>query len=193
MSDKAIIFVEKFMKNPEIFNYILYATSFILAITIIIIMFAKSMFKAHTQTIIQMVKIESLKNNNEALGKLKLQAYERLSILLERTSIPTLIQTYGNPNTTPAEFKILAMKAIQEEFNYNLSQQVYVSEQTWNMIKIVKEQTMIMLQQVERTVDPNGTASDYCVALINALQEKGEIPHEKGLRMIKNEIELIFG
>jgi hypothetical protein len=154
LSDKAIIFVENTMKNPEIFNYILYATSFILAITIIIIMFAKSMFKAHTQTIIQMVKIESLKNNNEALGKLKLQAYERLSILLERTSIPTLIQTFGNPNTTPAEFKILAMKSIQEEFNYNLSQQVYVSEQTWNMIKIVKEQTMIMLQQVERTVDP---------------------------------------
>lgn len=181
------------MKNQEIYTYLFYQTALIMVVATGILLYARSFFKVHTQTILQMVKIESLKNNNEALGKLKLQAYERLSILLERTSIPSLIQTYGNPNTTPAEFKILAMKAIQEEFNYNLSQQVYVSEQTWNMIKVVKEQTIIMLQQVERTVDPNGTASDYCVALINALQEKGEIPHEKGLRMIKNEIELIFG
>lgn len=177
------------MNNPDLYS----AIGFILAIVFCVMFFAKSLFNSHTKTLLQMIKIETNKDNNQTLSKLKLQAYERLSLLLERTSVPSLIQNFGSNGLTAREFKLLALKSIQDEFNYNLSQQIYVSDQTWNMIKIVKEQTSIMLQQVEKTIPENANASEYCIALINYLQNAGEVPHEKGLKMIKNEIEVIFG
>lgn len=177
------------MKNPDFY----FAIGICLSIVLCIMIFAKSMFKSHTNTLLKMIQIEANKENNQTLSKLKLQAYERLSLLLERTSIPSLIQNLGSNGITAREFKLLALKLIQDEFNYNLSQQIYVTDQTWNMIKIVKEQTSIMLQQVEKTIPENANASEFCIALINHLQNAGEVPHEKGLKMIKHEIEVIFG
>lgn len=190
LSNKHLIFVENFMmKNPDFY----FAIGICLSIVLCIMIFAKSMFKSHTNTLLKMIQIEANKENNQTLSKLKLQAYERLSLLLERTSIPSLIQNLGSNGITAREFKLLALKLIQDEFNYNLSQQIYVTDQTWNMIKIVKEQTSIMLQQVEKTIPENANASEFCIALINHLQNAGEVPHEKGLKMIKHEIEVIFG
>jgi phosphate/sulfate permease len=82
--------------------------------------------------------------------------------------------------------------AINEEFNYNLSQQVYVSAQTWTTIKIVKEQTLIFIKTTEKLLPENATKADFLGSLIIKMQEKGEIPHEKGLQMIRAEIELLF-
>lgn len=190
LSNKHLIFVENFMmKNPDFY----FAIGIGLSIVLCIMIFAKSMFKSHTNTLLKMIQIEANKENNQTLSKLKLQAYERLSLLLERTSIPSLIQNLGSNGMTAREFKLLALKLIQDEFNYNLSQQIYVTDQTWNIIKIVKEQTSIMLQQVEKTIPENANASEFCIALINHLQNAGEVPHEKGLKMIKHEIEVIFG
>lgn len=190
LSNKHLIFVEKFMiNNPDLYS----AIGFILAIVFCVMFFAKSLFNSHTNTLLKMIQIEANKENNQTLSKLKLQAYERLSLLLERTSIPSLIQNLGSNGISAREFKLLALKLIQDEFNYNLSQQIYVTDQTWNMIKIVKEQTSIMLQQVEKTIPENANASEFCIALINHLQNAGEVPHEKGLKMIKHEIEVIFG
>lgn len=181
------------MKNIDILTVIYIAAGLVIGTMIIIMYFAKSLFKNHTNTLVQITKIESNKENGQTLNKLKLQAYERLSLLLERTSIPALIQNLGGNGLTAREFKLLALKSINDEFNYNLSQQIYVSDQTWGMIKVVKEQTSILLQQVEKTLPENAGSAEFCIALINHLQEQGDVPHEKGLKMIKQEIELIFG
>lgn len=181
------------MKNLDILTVVYIAAGLIIGMMLLVMYFAKSLFKSHTNTLVQITKIESNKENGQTLNKLKLQAYERLSLLLERTSIPSLIQNLGGNGLTAREFKLLALKSINDEFNYNLSQQIYVSDQTWGMIKVVKEQTSIMLQQVERTLPENAMSAEFCIALINHLQEQGDVPHEKGLKMIKQEIELIFG
>jgi hypothetical protein len=82
--------------------------------------------------------------------------------------------------------------SINEEFNYNVSQQIFVSAQTWGTIKIVKEQTLILIKTVESKIDANLSAAEFCDSLINHMKNNGEIPHEKGLQMIRGEMELIF-
>jgi len=82
--------------------------------------------------------------------------------------------------------------SINEEFNYNVSQQVYVSAQTWGTIKIVKEQTLLVLKKVYHSLPEKATKADYFGALISNLKELGDIPHEKGLQMIRGEMELLF-
>lgn len=166
---------------------------YILIPGVLIIVIASRLFKMHTQNSVQMLRVEILKQNNQSLSQLRLQAYERLSLLLERTSIPQLIHNFGGNVQTASEFKALSIKLIQEEFNYNLSQQIYVSEETWNAIKLIKEQTLVILQNTERELGPQAPVAQFCMKLISTLQETGDIPHEKGLKMIKGEIQVIFG
>ncbi len=148
----------------------------------------QSMMKALQNTL----RTELLKQTNQDYVKLKLGAYERLSLLLERTSLPAMIQKLSNPNMSAGEFKILMLHSINEEFNYNLSQQVYVSPQTWATIKIVREQTIVLIQRVEQKLPEGASSVEFSKELIEALKSLGEIPHEKGLQMIRGEIELLF-
>jgi hypothetical protein len=67
-----------------------------------------------------------------------------------------------------------------------------VSPQTWATIKIVKEQTIVIIQRVEQKLPEGASSVEFSKELIEALKSMGEIPHEKGLQMIRGEIELLF-
>lgn len=159
---------------------------------ILIIVTAYMVLKNMSKNLEVTLRSEIIRQNNQDISKLKLAAYERLALLLERTSIPSLIQKFKQSAGGPAQVSEMMQYAIIEEFNYNLSQQVYVSAQTWTTIKIVKEQTLILIKSTEKLLSENATKADYFGALITRLQESGEIPHEKGLQMIRSEMELIF-
>src|SRR5829696_1676616 len=62
---------------------------------------------------------------------LKLQAYERLVILCERISLPNLISRVNQPNLTVGEMQYMLVENIKQEFEYNASQQIYVSQAAW--------------------------------------------------------------
>ncbi|MHB1922730.1 MAG: DUF7935 family protein, partial [Chitinophagaceae bacterium] len=79
---------------------------------------------------------------------LQLQAYERLVLLMERISPQQLIQRLYQPELTAEEMKFLLLKAIQSEFDHNLSQQIYVSETAWDAISNAKEQEIHFLHQL---------------------------------------------
>jgi biotin synthase-related radical SAM superfamily protein len=138
------------------------------------------------------LRSEIIRQNNQDFAKLKMAAYERLALLLERNSIPSLIHKFTHSAGTPIQISEMMQRAVMEEFNYNLSQQVYVSQQTWTTLKIVKEQTLIFIKKTERSMPPNATKADFLGSLITQLQENGEIPHEKGLQMIRTEMEILF-
>ena len=102
---------------------------------------AQYMMKQHVSNSVQMIKTEILKTNHQSFTPLKLQAYERLALFLERTSIPVLIQTYAQAGQTARGFAAAATHAIKEEYNYNVSQQIYVSSQMWTLTKAIKDNT----------------------------------------------------
>jgi hypothetical protein len=164
----------------------------ILAPSLLIIVGMFLTLKTMSRNLEKTLRSEIIRQNNQDFVKLKLAAYERLALLLERTSIPTLIQKFAKSGTRAAEVSQLMLISINEEFNFNISQQVFVSQQTWGTIKIVKEQSIMLIQQVERALPPETSGADYCVALIEAMKQNGEVPHEKGLQMIRGEMELLF-
>ena len=83
---------------------------------------------------------------------LQLQAYERLVMLTERISIPTLVSRANQPGMTAREMQLLLLESIKQEFEYNASQQIYVSPVAWEAVKNLKEQNMLIINQVGATV-----------------------------------------
>lgn len=69
---------------------------------LLVFLTAQYMMKQHVLNSVQLIKIEILKTNHQSFTPLKLQAYERIALFLERTSIPVLIQTYAQIDQTLA-------------------------------------------------------------------------------------------
>jgi hypothetical protein len=154
---------------------------------------AQYMMKQHIANSVQLVKTEILKTNLNTFTPLKLQAYERIALFLERTSIPALIQSYAQGGLSARGFAAAATHAIKEEYSYNVSQQIYVSTQMWTLVKAIKEQHIQLFQNITATLPAEATAADLSQKLIEYLQSMEIQPQDRGLEFMKNEIALTLG
>jgi len=154
---------------------------------------AQYMMKQHITNSVQLVKTEILKTNLNTFTPLKLQAYERIALFLERTSIPALIQSYAQAGQSALGFAAAATHAIKEEYSYNVSQQIYVSSQMWTLVKAIKEQHLQLLQNITASLPAEATAADLSQKLIEFLQSMDVQPQDRGMEFMKNEIALTLG
>ena len=154
---------------------------------------AQYMMKQHITNSVQLVKTEILKTNLNTFTPLKLQAYERIALFLERTSIPALIQNYAHAGQTARGFAAAASHALKEEYSYNVSQQIYVSSQMWTLVKAIKEQHLQLLQNITASLPAEATAADLSQKLIEFLQSMDVQPQDRGMEFMKNEIALTLG
>jgi hypothetical protein len=91
---------------------------------------------------------------------LRLQAYERLVLLAERISLPQLISRLNQPGLNATEMKLLLVEQIKSEFEYNSTQQLYVSQLAWDAIRNLKEQEIMLINQVYSTLPSSALAAD---------------------------------
>lgn len=78
---------------------------------------------------------------------LRLQAYERMTLFLERISPQQLLLRIPHRNLSKKEYETLLVNSIDEEFEHNLSQQIYVSEKLWNVIRAAKMATIQVIRK----------------------------------------------
>ena len=91
---------------------------------------------------------------------LQLQAYERLVVLAERISLPSLIGRANTPGLSAKEMQLLLLETIKTEFEYNASQQIYVSPVAWQAMKNLKEQNMLIINQIAQTLPEDSKGYD---------------------------------
>ena len=91
---------------------------------------------------------------------LQLQAYERLVMLAERIAIPNLVSRVNQPGLNGRQMQILLLENIKQEFEYNTTQQIYVSPTAWEAIKNLKDQNMLIINQVGATLPPEASGLD---------------------------------
>ena len=73
---------------------------------------------------------------------LRIQAYERLLLYIERIQFPVLVKRVFIPTMTKNDFQFSLLQNVQDEFEHNLAQRLYVSEETWHLISLAKEEVM---------------------------------------------------
>lgn len=85
---------------------------------------------------------------------LKLGAYERLVLLTERISLPSLISRIPAGDLTVRQLQGVLVDQIKTEFDYNLSQQIYVAPQAWQAVSNLKEQNIFIINKVAENLQP---------------------------------------
>ena len=108
---------------------------------------------------------------------LQLQAYERLVLLTERISIPNLISRANQPGMNAREMQTLLIESIKQEFEYNASQQIYVSPVAWGAVRDLKEQNMLIINQVSSFLPEDAKGIDLNKQLLEYVmtQQKGTL------------------
>ena len=107
-------------------------------------------------------KNEETKSDANAFNPvpLQLQAYERLVLLVERISLPALISRTTQPDLSAKEMQVQLNENIKQEFEYNASQQIYVSAIAWEAVRNLRDQNMLIVNQVANLLPPDATAGD---------------------------------
>jgi pantothenate kinase len=100
---------------------------------------------------------------------LQLQAYERLTILAERLSLKNLVSRISPAGMQADVYHSLLVESIKHEYDYNLSQQLYVSSQAWQAITNLKEQNIFIIHQLSNTLPPNSTGIDLVKRVLELL------------------------
>ena len=100
---------------------------------------------------------------------LQLQAYERLVLLCERIALPNLISRLSQPHFSAKEMQVFLIETIKQEYEYNASQQIYVSPQAWESVRNLRDQNMLMINSISKTLAPDATANDLNRKLMEGL------------------------
>lgn len=126
--------------------------------------------------------------------QVQLQAYERLIILTERIAIPNLISRVNQPGLSAKEMQALLTQSIKEEFNYNITQQIYVSADAWAAVKNLKEQNILIINQISNVLPPTATGLDLNKKLLEYLMnDKMGTLHEVVSEVLSYEAKKVVG
>lgn len=123
---------------------------------------------------------------------LRLQAYERFVLFLERIHPGNLLMRLNNPELTSVQLQTQLVRTIREEFEYNLSQQLYISAHAWGLIKNAKEEMIAMINKASSRCEEQAKASELVKAILEVMVERGKLPSELALDEIKKEVQQLF-
>jgi hypothetical protein len=142
----------------------------------------------------QQYAIEISKNkaalSNEQVG-LRLQAYERLALLTERIGIPGLIIRLNTGDITASNLQSTLLIAVQKEYEHNLSQQIYISSQLWQMMTLLKEETQASITNAYAALEKEDK-SEFISNLYQIDSQSTKAIGNKVRMGIRKEVELYF-
>jgi len=136
-------------------------------------------------------KYEMFIGNQKTVTPLRLQAYERLILFLERTRFESLILRNLPQSSTAKQLQRAIMNDIRNEFSHNLSQQLYVSTQAWTAVSAAKEQMIRMLNLLP--TPETVTTTQFSQALIENYNQNETQPIDTAIEILKEEARNNFG
>lgn len=153
--------------------------------------------KQYTEKELALRQIELQKNKFENLSKitvpLKLTAYERLALFCERISLNNLILRLPTEGQSAAALRVGMMLAIQQEYEHNMSQQVYISDNLWKIIQLAKDDTLVVINGVYEKLNDKDDAKKFAAMLSNFVEQRTTLsPLQKAQVAIRKEASLII-
>ena len=138
------------------------------------------------------LKAENVLNNQKYITPIRLQAYERMVLLLERISPQSLIMRTQRPNITNQELQSALLKTIRTEFEHNMAHQLYISDKAWEMVRMAKEDCIKFINQTALQTKPDGNSLQLCKLILEKLLDRDLDPTTKAINYLKEEIRTLF-
>ena len=136
--------------------------------------------------------LELRMKNSEVVLPIRLQAYERVCLLLERISPSNILVRISSAGQTAADYQRILITEISEEFNHNLSQQMYMSDQSWQILKRAKEEVVTLINRVYHELPENAKGTDLAKRVLENVLANEKEPTGQAISFLKQEINQVF-
>lgn len=121
----------------------------------------------------------------------RLQAYERMVLFLERISPNNLVIRTMDHESNAAMYQQRLLHEVREEFSHNFSQQIYMSDEAWFMVKAGMQAVNNLINETGEAVPGNASAMDFANKMVEKLAAVGD-PTAEALSFVKKEIRQNF-
>jgi hypothetical protein len=148
--------------------------------------------RAFIQKEIELKKLDVRGRSLETILPVRLQAYERITLFLERMAPQNLLVRLNTSSMPAREFHQLLLSEIRNEYNHNVSQQVYMSEEVWNMVKNAKEDLIVTINDAATEMGMDSTSLDLAKKIFERSVNKPLDPLGHALTELKKEIQRTF-
>ena len=155
----------------------------VLVMMLAVYMLNKVLNHDHTRRV-----FEYKKSVAKEMVPLRMQAYERLALFLERMQPSNLLLRVQKPNMKSSMLHTVLLKTIRSEFDHNMSQQVYVSDAVWQLINKGKDQLIGVINQNVTSVSPDSDATEFGKLIIEASLEQQKWLIDEALSLLKEEL-----
>lgn len=130
--------------------------------------------------------------NTETVLPIRLQAYERICLFLERISPNNLVVRLNDASLSASQFQQVLITEIRQEFNHNLSQQVYLSDEAWEMVKNAMEDIVSVVNIAAQKLQSDDKGVELAKKIFELMMEKNNDPIAIALKRVKDEIRTSF-
>lgn len=141
---------------------------------------------------IELKKLEVRSRSIETTLPVRLQAYERITLFLERISPQNLLIRLSDPGYRARDFQKILLDEIRNEYNHNVSQQVYMSEEVWSQVRNAKEDLIMLINEAASKMTADLNAVDLSKKIFEMALEKKVDPIGHALSELKKEIQQTF-
>ncbi len=132
--------------------------------------------------------LEIRATTNKETRMLRLQAYERMVLFLERISPASVISRVMDPEMVNHELQLAMIRAIRSEFEHNLSQQMYISSDAWHLIVSAKDEIIKAIGMIASHLPADTGAQQVARVILESVERSGQmLPNVTALEYLKNE------
>ena len=138
-------------------------------------------------------RMEIKRQNQKTITPLRLQAYERIILFLERISPESMLVRIPGENLSSRQLQVQLLQVVRSEFEHNLSQQIYISEQAWEVVKTSKESTIKLINSAADQLKDETPAIELSKIILYSLMEANKVaPSSIAIKVLKNEVQQFF-
>lgn len=139
------------------------------------------------------LRAQLIKENSKMLTPVRMQAYERMVLFLERIAPSHLILRQNQPGLSTFQFQTRLIHAIREEFEHNLSQQLYISTIAWEQVVQAKEEVVRVINTAASQLKSDEPAAKLGELIINSEKALKKPIVKKAIDTLKKELEQNLG
>ena len=133
-------------------------------------------------------KQELILQNSRTVIPIKLQAYERIVLFLERISLESMLIRINTPGMTAAQLHSSLLTTVRSEFEHNLSQQIYMSPQAWEVVRNARSNTIKIINGEFEKMPQTATGMELSKQLLETIIELDKEPTRVAIDYLKGEI-----
>jgi len=182
------------METLEILKYILPSTIVFITAYFLLKIFLNSqeeIQKKELHSKIEELRLQIKQEDKRDLTPIRLQAYERMVLFLERISPQSLIFRVQKPGQTVMQLQTALHSAIRSEYEHNMAQQLYISKESWSMLRTAKEEVVKLVNTASNGIKPTENSIELSRRIFELSLENNNNT-ERAISMLKKDIHKLF-